>query len=285
MATIGNNGSRRAMTDLVVRRLLIDLSQPFERHWAGGDAFCSAFFDALSMSFPVGEQFFIDAVRAGLQALPEAGRERFADEVRGFIGQEATHRRIHELFNGQLEAQGYVNEWEPRAARRMALLKGADVRHAVAATAATEHFTAILAEWILRRPQVLEGVEPRLQTMWSWHAAEESEHRSTAFDLYQALGGDHRWRVRWFRLITMHFLGDALRQTLSNLRRDGLLWQWSTWKSGARLLFGRGGLVRETYRPWRAYKRRGFHPRQQGGELGAQWLRDHSAAFSVVGWG
>ncbi|MFN5267297.1 MAG: metal-dependent hydrolase, partial [Burkholderiales bacterium] len=27
------------MTDLVVRRLLIDLSQPFDRRWNGGDAF------------------------------------------------------------------------------------------------------------------------------------------------------------------------------------------------------------------------------------------------------
>ena len=34
------------MTDLVVRRLLIDLSQPFDRRWNGGDAFRSAFFNA-----------------------------------------------------------------------------------------------------------------------------------------------------------------------------------------------------------------------------------------------
>ena len=55
------------MTDLVVRRLLIDLETPFAQRWNGGDAFRSAFFSALSMSFPVGEQFFIDAVREGLK--------------------------------------------------------------------------------------------------------------------------------------------------------------------------------------------------------------------------
>ena len=33
-----------------------------------GDAFLTAWFNALSMSFPVGEQFFIDSVRNGLQA-------------------------------------------------------------------------------------------------------------------------------------------------------------------------------------------------------------------------
>mgnify|MGYP001003658021 FL=1 len=58
------------MTELVVRRLLIDLETPLARHWCGGDAFRSALFNALSMSFPVGEQFFIDAVRDGHKALP-----------------------------------------------------------------------------------------------------------------------------------------------------------------------------------------------------------------------
>ena len=46
---------------------------PIGRHWNGGDAFRTAWFNALSMSFPVGEQFFIDAVREGVKRLaPEA---------------------------------------------------------------------------------------------------------------------------------------------------------------------------------------------------------------------
>ena len=45
------------MTELVVRRLLIDLETPFERHWCDGDPFRTALFNALSLSFPVGEQF------------------------------------------------------------------------------------------------------------------------------------------------------------------------------------------------------------------------------------
>src|SRR5918911_1080918 len=100
------------MSDLVVRRLSIDLATPFPRWWNGGDAFRTAYFNALSMSFPLGEQFFIDSVRAGVKALPEAQRAQFAAEVQGFVGQEATHRRIHALFNEQLAAQGHVNTWE-----------------------------------------------------------------------------------------------------------------------------------------------------------------------------
>lgn len=57
------------MAQLVVRRLLVDLEAPIARHWNGGDAFRTAFSNALSMSFPLGEQFFVDSVRDGAKQL------------------------------------------------------------------------------------------------------------------------------------------------------------------------------------------------------------------------
>ncbi len=271
------------MTDLVVRRLLIDMDAPIARHWCGGDPFRTALFNALSMSFPVGEQFFIDAVRSGFQALPAEKQDRFRAEVQGFVGQEATHRRLHSLFNAHLAKQGLVNDWAGRAQRRLKLLDGMDPRHPVAITAANEHFTAILADWILRNPDLLGSDDPRLATLWLWHSAEESEHKSTAYDLYRALDGSQAWRITWFRRVTLIFLGDTLRQTLNNLRRDGTLWQWRTWKSGASFLFGRRGLVRQTWRPWRQYLRRDFHPSQQETPQAQRWLAEHRDQYTPVG--
>jgi uncharacterized protein len=275
--------NRPIVTELIVRRLLVDLETPPPRHWNGGDAFRTAWFNALSMSFPVGEQFFIDSMRNGLQALPAEQRERFEAEARGFIGQEATHRRIHGLFNAHLARQGLVNHWEPRALRRMKRLEGVDVRAWVAVTAATEHFTAILAEHLLSDPASLRGAEPRLATLWLWHASEETEHRSTAFDLYRALGGDETWRLRLFRVVTFHFIVDALRQTLNNLWHDGSFWRLSTWVGGWRFLFGRGGLVPGLYRPWRRYLSADFHPSQQDASRAESWLREHAAQWEAVG--
>lgn len=271
------------MTDLPVRRLLVDLQTPFARHWNGGDAFRSAFFNALSMSFPNGEQFFIDSVRAGLQALPEAQRAPFEAEVRGFIGQEATHRRLHSLYNEQLAQQGLKNHWEPRSQRRMARLEGKDVRLHLAVTAAAEHFTAILAEYLLGHDAPLAGADARMTLLWRWHAAEESEHRSTAFDLYRALGGNEEWRLRIFRVVSFNFVCDALRQTLNNLWHDGSWWRPSTWVSGWRFLFGRDGIVRAMRRPWSEYLRADFHPADHGGQAGTAWLRDNTASFTQVG--
>ena len=271
------------MTDLVVRRLLIDLNTPFPGRWNGGDAFRSAFFSALSMSFPVGEQYFIDSVRNALKSLPEAERARFQTEVAGFVGQEATHRRLHGLFNNHLATLGYRNQIERRALKRLQANAHRDVRVHLAATAATEHFTALFADWMLRHPEALAGAEPRLRTLWLWHSAEESEHRNTAFDLYQAISGHHGWRIKIFRYITVVFLADVLRQTLRNLWHDGSLWRWSTWRSGAALLFARDGLFRGNLGQWRDYLAPDFHPSQHDASLSRQWLRDNAAQFAVVG--
>ncbi len=270
------------MTELVVRRLLIDLAGPFEKRWNGGDAFSSAFFNALSMSFPQGEQYFMDSVRAGLKELPDAERLRLAPEVQGFVGQEATHRRIHALFNEHLTRQGYDNEIERRAQRRLQAHAHRNVRIHVAATAATEHFTALFADWMLRHPEALAGAEPRLQTLWQWHSAEETEHCSTAFDMYRALGGNEKYRLRVFRAVTVIFLTDVLRQTLRNLWHDGSFFQASTWRSGWRLLLARDGLLRSNVRGWRDYLAPSFHPSQHDGRLSVRWLQDHADAYTVV---
>lgn len=271
------------MSHLTVRKLLIDLQAPFAVRWCGGDAFKSAFFNALSMSFPLGEQYFMDSVRAGLKTLPPDVQQGFAAEVQGFVGQEATHRRIHSLFNQQLEAQGLANAMERRIARRLQAHAHLDVRMHVAATAATEHLTAMFADWMLAHPDTLGGSEARLRTLWLWHSAEESEHRSTAFDVYHAIGGNHTWRLRLFRYITWTFLSDVTRQTVRNLWHDQALFRWSTWRSAGPFLFGRQGIIRSNIGLWRDYLREDFHPSQHSAARSVQWLRDNSDQFTPVG--
>ncbi len=262
-------------TTLTVRRLLVDLETPLPRHWCG-DAFRTAFMNALSMSFPAGEQLFIDSIRKGVAELPADRQQRFAAEVQGFIGQEATHRRIHQRFNAHLEARGYVNHYERRIGKRRPLLESIDTRNWVAVTAATEHFTAVFAEHLLGRSELLAGAEPRLAQMWLWHCAEESEHRSTAFDIYTALDGSHEWRCKVFKVVARDFAVNTALQTWSNLWHDGSWWRPSTWASAWATLFGRSGLLRQGWSPMKRYLREDFHPSQGDGSAGVRWLAANS---------
>jgi len=286
-----------APSTLPVRKLEVDLSTGFERHWHGGDAFRSMFFNALSMSFPVGEQFFIDSVREALKGLPEEPRHAALREtIRGFIGQEATHRRVHGLYNEQLERQGLINRWQHWAQRRIERARHLKPLHPLAVTCAYEHCTAVLADLTLRHDALLAGAEPRMQTLWRWHAAEETEHGAVAFDLYQALSGNLTWRRRWFTYVLILFSLDCLGQTLLNLKHDGSLWRLSTWRSARRFMLGRNGVLRLSGPALLRYYRADFHPALQADsppargehagvsvqQLAERWLKANADRYRVL---
>jgi predicted metal-dependent hydrolase len=269
---------------LPVRRLRVDFSQGFAPLWNGGDAWRTHFLNALSMSFPVGEQFFIDSVRRGVALLPASEQARWAGPLRGFVGQEATHRFLHAQFNAELERQGLENRWQHWATRRIERSRGLHPINHVAVTAAYEHFTAVLATGLLTHPEWLAGASPELALLWRWHAVEESEHKTVAFDLYRALGGGELRRILWFVYIALQFLVESTAQTGLNLWRAGRAGRPSAWWQGLRFMFGRRGVWWSSLRPLLAYLRPGFHPAQlaDADEM-AQWLAEQRAAYAIVG--
>jgi predicted metal-dependent hydrolase len=285
-----------APVTLTIRRLSVDLSQGFSRHWNGGDAFLTAYCNALSMSFPVGEQFFVDSVKAGIKALPDTPENAALRETaKGFIGQEATHRRLHSLYNEHLLKQGLHNAWEPRTAKLIAnaqqdFFSKSDkpYLHMLAVTAAFEHFTSIFGDLTL---EDLDGpgdmfakAEDPLKTLWRWHAAEESEHKTVAFDLYQRLGGNHAWRMKWFTFVAIQFTLDIIRQTVNNLWHDKTLHKPSTWWSALKFTVGPHGLVWRVAKPLMAYRRKDFHPNDVGSPTAAaSWLSRHAHQWTTVG--
>lgn len=64
--------------DLVIekRDVRFGRNRRLERWWHGGDAGRTAFFNALSSTFPVGEKFFMTAVRHYRDEAPEELREQ-----------------------------------------------------------------------------------------------------------------------------------------------------------------------------------------------------------------
>ena len=270
------------MSTLTVRRLNVDLSKGFGRHWLGGDAYRTQLFNALSMTFPIGEQSFIDSMRA----IPEAAvaDPALRAEMRDFIGQEASHRFVHEQYNAQLAAQGLVFVREASIRRRIRYLARLEPRDWLAATCAIEHYTAMLADGVLAEPAWLAGAEPDMHTLWSWHAVEECEHKAVAIDVYRAAGGKEWRRVLMYLQASIMLALDILIQTTDNLRRDGELWKARTWISAGRTWLGRRGIFWRLLLPSLRYLAPSFHPWQHDNrQLAARWLEQHADAFRASG--
>ena len=167
-----------------IRNESFELDERVPRHWHGGKRAVTTFFDNLSLFFPPGERFFIASVRAHQHLVND--KELHA-AVRAFCGQEGIHSRGTNATTrcssagvprgGARAARGAG----PRAAR-----KRMTKRMQLGATCARA-FTALMAHMLLRDPRVLEGAHPAMAASWRWHAAEENEHKSVAYDV-------SRWR-------------------------------------------------------------------------------------------
>ncbi len=244
---------------LEVRNIEFDLNKQLSKDWLDNDPFKTAFFNALSMTFPAGERFFIDSVRHFRDKVKDP---KLKQEISRFIGQEAMHSREHKKYNQMLcEARGYSQrtmEGRTEAAVRLGEKK-LSREGQLAMTCGVEHLTAILADKILKG-WILSNVEPKIRSLWEWHAAEELEHKSVAFDVYMDIGGNYKARKRTLRIFTVNFLLDLLANTTYMLRKDKKLWKWSTLKSGFNFLFAKGGVLREMRSDYLMYFDPGFHP-------------------------
>ena len=65
------------------------------RLWHGGRVEATAIYNALSTTFPAGEAFFVESVRAFRDGAPP----KLAEEIKAFTTQEAIHSREHDAFN------------------------------------------------------------------------------------------------------------------------------------------------------------------------------------------
>jgi predicted metal-dependent hydrolase len=244
---------------LEVRNIEFELNKQLSKDWLDNDPFKTAFFNALSMSFPAGERFFIDSVR---HFRDEVKDPKLTQEISRFIGQEGMHSREHKKYNQMLcDLRGYSQEkMEGRTEKRVRLAEKKLSREAqLAMTCGVEHLTAILADNILKG-WMLSDVDPQMRSLWEWHCAEELEHKSVAFDVYTQVNGNYKARKLTLRIFTVNFLFDLLVNTAYMLRKDKKLWKWSTLKSGFSFLFGKGGVLRELRSDYLMYFDPDFHP-------------------------
>jgi uncharacterized protein len=232
------------------------------RRWWAGEPFGTAWHNALSATFPRGEAFFIEAVKAHR----EGADAKLDAEIRAFVRQEINHTREHIAFNRLAEDAGYdIKAIDTRVAEMLALTKDRPALANLAVTMALEHYTAMMAAEFLENPAHFADADAEVRDMWRWHAAEEIEHKGVAFDTWNHATRDwtpgKRWRVRSLVMVsvTARFFKNRWTDSLELLAQDGITgWKakWGLFK----YLTVSPGIVRRIFPAWLAYFKPGFHP-------------------------
>ena len=237
-----------------------DIAAALDGEWLDDNAFLTAFFNGMSITFPVGEKFFIDSVRHYADQITDPTLQ---EHVKGFCGQEGFHRREHQRYNEILcTARGYnLEKLEGTLTRRLKWAqKNLSPLQNLAITVAIEHFTAVLAELLLRSGSTLDRAEPSMRALWRWHAAEEMEHKAVAFDVYRAVGGSEELRLAVMRRASVLMSIELTRALLYILKKDGQLFNFKLWRTGLAGLFGKKGAFSGGWAPYKAFYTDGFHP-------------------------
>lgn len=274
-------------TSIVPRKgLAFSLDQPIARHWLAGDAFRTRLFDATSTLFPEGERFFIASVAKFRDRITD---QALQSDVRAFMIQEAQHGRQHELLNAHLRAQRIdVDRLEEQSRRAFAfLLRRAPERYTLAQTAAAEHVTALLATALFESPELLEGADPRVRALFYWHAVEEIEHRSVAFDVMKNVARTpYLLRASVMLVVVLGFHARVFYAMDQMFRADGFGWfaRLLLWMRGLAWMFGGRGPYRPRMSRFFAYFHPQFHPSHAAEpEAKERWTRAYEHGRDPLG--
>ena len=239
---------------------------PIPRIWHASGPFATHVFDALSSTFPFGEAFFVRSVLHYCDGERDAIRDPgLRQRIRGFAGQEGQHSRVHDEHMTLLLAHGYrfLARRNRFLDRMLRFHNRRTPRFSLALTAALEHLTAILARRLLAdSARLTADMHPAMAPVWRWHALEEAEHKSVAYDVLCAVAPGRGLRAIAMGVNTFFLCLETFGRTVYMLGCDGLLFDRGVWREGIRFLLGDSGVLRGLGPEYRAWYRRDFHPDQ-----------------------
>ena len=173
------------------RRIAFQFGSQIPHLWFRNSSIMTQLLNGTNLFLPAFEAYMVRTVQGQLRHLPDPA---LRSQAKGLIGQESNHSQAHQHYNEILRHQNYrfetylavVNWFFERLMPRLGLPLQ------LAAIAGFEHLTASLSEITLHYGTMAQA-HPAMKALWEWHAAEELEHKSIAFDLFEAIEGSY-WR-------------------------------------------------------------------------------------------
>jgi predicted metal-dependent hydrolase len=175
-------------------------------HWIPGHPVASNVVSLLNVVLPAAERWFVETFN---EALPLVKDPQLADDMRGFIGQEATHADVHaQMLHQYMAANGIdpkpmLDQVEFLFSTTLAPPQSADPKRRLNHLcdrlwfiAAIEHYTAVLGDFALNCAWDDHGADPTMVDLFRWHGSEEVEHRSVAHDVAVYFHDSYLDRIR-----------------------------------------------------------------------------------------
>ncbi|PCJ40330.1 MAG: metal-dependent hydrolase [Moraxellaceae bacterium] len=255
-----NAKSKSEAMSIVFRKMNFELEKKdTKKYWHGDSPFITLFWSALSAAFPEGERFFMDSGRYYKKEIKDPVlKEQFAD----FIRQEAHHTYQHKRLNSLVAGFDVdMEKYDGWFGWILNLVKDKiDPMKQLAVSVGLEHFTANFAHQYLSNEKFTRGVDPEIKALWSWHAAEEIEHKGVLFDLYKEVGGGYFTRVIAMSLAWLIIIVMTLTAQFQMIAKDGNQWNVRDNLKGLWYLFGYGGLLTNMMPEFFRYFKPSFHP-------------------------
>lgn len=223
----------------------------------------TSLFVILSAMFPPDEMFFIESIRNVRSQIKD---ENLLEDIRAFIAQEAFHSREHNTLNNHFLHSNYpeVIEIEAKTKARLDKLRKLSAVEQVAATVVMEHYTATLARLLLTDQLIKEKTTQESRNLWEWHALEELEHKSVAFDVLNAIGGNSsKNRKIALARVTKLIMPIMFEYWIKILKRKDIKFTFKQLKDGVYLGFGgvnRLGILSKAFVDMLDVRDEGFNP-------------------------
>lgn len=250
----------RSKLEIVPRRVRFEFDDFDGPFYYNGNSCISAMWVAMSASFPAGEGEFIKSVMLFEDQITDP---KLKAEVRDFAHQEAHHSLQHRLVNKEFDKLGYetgkLNDFFKVKLKEREQNWTPEKR--LARTVCAEHVTAVMAHHALTHPEHMANFPESFRNLFLWHAIEEIEHKSVAFDVYQQCVGDRKLLRQQYKIFTrFEFPFNIWMSSRFLLKQLGHKVTWKERKELWNSLYGEGGLISDMRGLYKQFMENDFHP-------------------------
>lgn len=224
--------SEEAQSSIVTRRVPFDFPDDINPHWTPGRPELAQIWNGFSLTMPFLEPYLIRTMREGMKEIKDPV---VLADCAAFMSQEGQHYQLHQKFNTLLKkTYPDLSRIEDDMRDYYARLGKKSLTRKMAYSAGFESMTLGAARFIIgERKSLFAGADSRVASFWMWHMVEETEHKTCAYDGYQAACGNYFSRVYGVFHGTWGVLWPGLRAAVLMLKQDGL---WSSWRTKLRFV-------------------------------------------------